>query len=89
MSAHASGTSALGIFLISKEDAEASDIDPARNAYYDNSTAGLEGYPVALETFHQIHCLVGGARLRRYGDKRCKLLTAILEHVASESVLQY
>ncbi|KAH8882504.1 hypothetical protein GQ53DRAFT_831394 [Thozetella sp. PMI_491] len=46
-----------GVFLVNKEDAAASDVDPARNAYYDNSTAGLVGYPVALETFHQIHCL--------------------------------
>jgi hypothetical protein len=47
-----------GVFLVPKEDAEQSGIDPKRHAYWDNPEAGLVGYPAGIEALHQVHCLV-------------------------------
>lgn len=47
-----------GVFLVQKEDALQSGIDPKRHAYFDAQEEGIVGYPVAVEAMHQVHCLV-------------------------------
>lgn len=47
-----------GVFLVKKEDAVQSGIDPDKHAFFDAEEEGIVGYPVAVEAMHQIHCLV-------------------------------
>jgi hypothetical protein len=47
-----------GAFFIKKEDAAHDGIDPDKHAHFDVPELGIDGFPVLVETMHQMHCLV-------------------------------
>jgi hypothetical protein len=47
-----------GAFFVKKEDAVRDGIDPDKHAHFDVPEMGIDGYPVLVETMHQMHCLV-------------------------------
>jgi hypothetical protein len=46
-----------GVLLVQKGDKEAAGIEPDRHVYWDEPKKGLVGYPVVVESVHQLHCL--------------------------------
>lgn len=47
-----------GAFFVKKEDVVHDGIDPDIHAHFDVPELGIDGYPVLIETMHQMHCLV-------------------------------
>jgi hypothetical protein len=53
-----------GAFFVKKEDAARDGIDPDIHAHFDVPELGIDGYPVLVETMHQMHCLVSSSSPR-------------------------